>query len=81
MGGDTEYGARESSAFSRNLEARSATTIGRMGPDGTEPGARLRPGSGLWVEQGITCQPPQYGAAGLRILSVSLSVSVAGDAL
>ncbi len=77
MGGDTEYGARESSAFSRNLEARSATTIGRMGRDGTAPGARLWPGSGLWVEQGITCQPPQYRGGWLRILSVS----VAGDAL
>lgn len=30
MGGDTEYGARESSAFSRNLEAGPGTTIGRM---------------------------------------------------
>ena len=38
MGGDTETGARESSAFSRNLEAGPATTIGRMGRDGTEFG-------------------------------------------
>ena len=34
MGGDTEYGAREYSAFSRNLEAGPGTTIGRMGRDG-----------------------------------------------
>jgi len=34
MGGDTESGVRESSAFSRNLEAGPAKTIGRMGRDG-----------------------------------------------
>ena len=28
------------------------------------PGMRLRPGSGLSVEQGITCQPPQYRGGG-----------------
>jgi hypothetical protein len=34
MGGDIESGARESSAFSRNLEAGPAKTVGRMGRDG-----------------------------------------------
>jgi hypothetical protein len=34
MGGDTESGARDSSAFSRNLEAGPAKTMARMGRDG-----------------------------------------------
>jgi len=43
MGGDTKTGARESSAFSRNLEAGPAAAIGRMGRDGARvPASRRR---------------------------------------
>ncbi len=61
MGGDTEYGAREYSAFSRNLEAGPGTTIGRMGRDGGI--GRARGDTAQWPD-GRRCRGDRGRCAG-----------------